>query len=340
MNKTTRRRLLAALRIVVSAGLIAALLTRIDPRTLFDLWGGLSAPLLLLALGLQLAGVFISAAKWWLLLRARGHPVPYGWAVRAYLIGQFFSNFLPTMIGGDAIRVYQLKERIGDVGQALASVFVERLTGFLALTSIAWIALALSRRALLTSSQLFWGVVWCVLFATAAVGAAVAAPLLARFVVRLRLPNILNWRTRLQTIAQMVAGYAAYPRTLLLAIMLSFVYQLSWIAVNAAVARALHLAVPGSVVALMAPISDIIGLVPLFFNGLGAREGTYALLLTSLAGQTTAAAIALSFLVFVVRLVVSALGGVSYLLSGLQGRQAAVDTVAPSTGAPRADDAY
>jgi hypothetical protein len=103
---------------------------------------------------------------------------------------------------------------------------------------------------------------------------------------------------------------------LALAVFLSFAYQLIWIGINATAARALHLDLAWSHVALMVPISDIIGLVPIFFNGLGAREGTYVVLIGPLAGETAAAALAFSFLVFVVRLLVSALGGLIYLLGG------------------------
>ncbi len=59
------------------------------------------------------------------------------WLLGAYLAGQFANNFLPTTVGGDALRIAQLGRRIGSYSQASASVFVERLTGFLALSLLA-----------------------------------------------------------------------------------------------------------------------------------------------------------------------------------------------------------
>jgi uncharacterized membrane protein YbhN (UPF0104 family) len=333
-----RRRATVALRMIVSAALLALLLSRVDLARLVAVWSRTVPSLLLAALALQLAGVFISSAKWWLLLRARGAMVPYLWTVRGYLIGQFFNNFLPTMIGGDAVRVYLLNERIGNLGLAFASVFVERLTGFLALTSIAWIALAFSLPALQGAPELLWGVLWCVLLASAAIAAALFAPVLLRLLARLRLRDYLGWRGRLQNVAQVIGGYSAYPGALAMAMVLSFAYQLSWIATVGTVARALRLEPAWSHVALMVPISDIIALVPIFFNGLGAREGTYVLLLGQLAGQATAAAVALAFLVFVVRLAVSALGGLLYFLGGTRVAQAnaAVALTHHPSRAPRA----
>src|SRR5690242_17547174 len=100
MNKRPRRTLFVLLQLFVGAALLFFLLRQIDLAKLIAIWGELRQPFLWLAIALQLGGVLISALKWWLLLRASGQPAPYLWAVRIYLIGQFFSNFLPTQIGG------------------------------------------------------------------------------------------------------------------------------------------------------------------------------------------------------------------------------------------------
>src|SRR4051812_3931356 len=86
----TRRLLIVIVRVLVSAALLGYVLIKADPVNFFRRWPGVSQPLLALALAVQLAGVFISALKWWLLLRAAEQPVGYLWATRTYLIGQFF----------------------------------------------------------------------------------------------------------------------------------------------------------------------------------------------------------------------------------------------------------
>lgn len=315
MNTPRNRTLLVVAQLVVSAGLLLYLLSQVNVARLLQLWGGVSQPLLWLALALQLGGVLISSLKWWLLLRASGQPVPYSWTVRTYLIGQFFSNFLPTQIGGDAVRVYYLSRRIGRPAIALASVFVERVTGFLALTVIA--AAALGLRAGDLSGQLLLGVVACVLVAAAGLVVAFAAPWLVRLATRLPLPDALSWRRRLRSFADSMATYYAYPAALALVIALAFGYQISWVAENYAAARALGLTVPPALVALMVPVSDIVGLVPIFFNSLGAREGTFVLLLGQ-AGVPAESALAVSFLIFAVRLVTSLLGGALYAFGGVE----------------------
>ena len=86
-SKENRRKLLVVVRVAVSAALLGYVLLKADLSSFVARWPGISQPLLALALVLQLAGVFISSLKWWLLLRAADQPVAYLWTVRTYLVG-------------------------------------------------------------------------------------------------------------------------------------------------------------------------------------------------------------------------------------------------------------
>ena len=318
MSKRGRRGSVALVQVVFSFALLVFLLTQLDIAQLQDVRRNLSLPFFGAAVALQLAGVLVSSLKWWLLLQALDQPLPYVWTVRVYLIGQFFNNFLPTTVGGDAMRVLMLRRRIGRISTALASVWVERLTGFVALTLIGWTGLGLAGESLSGAPELRWAVLLCLLAGTLAVAVALGAPLAARLLARLRLPNILNWRGRLQDLTAAISSYHGARGTLIAVMALAFAYQLSWVAVHAAASRALALHIPFQFMLLLVPLSDIVGLVPIFFNNLGAREGTFALLLAQI-GVPAASAVALAFLIFLARLLVAALGGLLYLLDRLSG---------------------
>jgi uncharacterized membrane protein YbhN (UPF0104 family) len=325
-RKENRRRLLVIVRVVVSGALLAYVLLKADLPSFVARWPGISQPLLALALALQLTGVFVSSLKWWLLLRAAKQPVAYLWTVRTYLVGQFFSNFLPTSIGGDAVRVFRLNQLVGRLGLAIASVFVERITGFLALTIIGWVALGLNFERFGDNWQLRWAMIWGLLAASGGLLVALSAPWTAGLLIRMPLPNVIDWHGKLRGMADALAQFYADRGALTLVLLLAFGYQLSWIAMNAAAAQALIMDVPWSFIALIVPISDIVGLIPIFFNNLGAREGIYTLLLGQL-GLAAAPALALALLVFGLRLLVSLLGGVVLLLESVLGSRRGDDTV-------------
>lgn len=310
--------MLVALRVLVSVTLLAYLMSEVDPAQLLVAWQTILLPFVLLAAGLQLLGVLINALKWWVLIRSSGQHVSYPWTVRTYFIGQFFSNFLPTMIGGDAVRMYQLNRRIRQPSLAVASVFVERLSGFVALNVIAIAALRLSVERFANAPELYQAAIGCIAVASAGLLLALCAAPLTRLLRHFALPNMLNWRGKLESVAQSLVSYYACHSALALVLFLSSVYQLVWIGSNYALAQALRIDVSFAFMALMVPISDIIGLIPIFLNNLGAREGTFVVLLGQL-DITPEVALSLAFLIFVVRMGVSLVGGVLYMLGGLAG---------------------
>ena len=56
-------------------------------------------------------GQWLSAWRWWILLRPVELQVPYLRMVAFYFIGMFFNFFLPTIVGGDAVKAILLVAR-------------------------------------------------------------------------------------------------------------------------------------------------------------------------------------------------------------------------------------
>jgi len=81
--------------------------------------------------------VAVSCLKWRVLLGISGHRLPFGSMMRFYFIGYFFSNLLPSAIGGDVMRSWYCGRRIGSQQDAAVSVFLERFTGLLLLLLLA-----------------------------------------------------------------------------------------------------------------------------------------------------------------------------------------------------------
>ena len=153
------------LRIVVSAALLAFLISKIDFQTVEPRDHHLSTLVwLALALGTAMLGIVLSAWRWQRVIEAFGVHVPISRLSNHYFAGQFVGNVLPSTIGGDVVRVSRSAKDIGTTETAFAAVALERLTGFLALpalcligfvidpglleSSTAWVALLVSGIAL------------------------------------------------------------------------------------------------------------------------------------------------------------------------------------------------
>lgn len=89
---------------------------------------------------LAIVMLMVSCLKWQVLLVASGQQLNYFTLIRIYLIGYFFSNLLPSTVGGDFIRSYYVGRLIDNQASAAASVFLERFTGMLFLLVLVIVA--------------------------------------------------------------------------------------------------------------------------------------------------------------------------------------------------------
>lgn len=77
---------------------------------------------------LYIPALLLSALKWQLILNKQ---FPFWFLFKVYWIGNFFSNFLPSTIGGDGYRVIKIIGKIKKE-RAIASILFDRISGLIA----------------------------------------------------------------------------------------------------------------------------------------------------------------------------------------------------------------
>jgi hypothetical protein len=85
----------------------------------------------LLALGALLVSRLFVVARWHVLLRSAGTAIRFGRTASLTFTGLFASNFLPTTIGGDLVRLTGALRMGFDRGVCVASLVADRLVGML-----------------------------------------------------------------------------------------------------------------------------------------------------------------------------------------------------------------
>ena len=302
-----------ALRIVVSAGMLWFLLTKIESQgAVLPEWTTSTALWLAGAMALTLLSIVLSAWRWQTVLHAMGRPAPLRRLLSHYLAGQFVANVLPTTIGGDVLRVSRLARDNGRVPDSFASVVLERLTGWLVLPLITFLGLALNPplQDLGRATQIAFSL---------ACGTLVALVLLLVAVAAHRWGDIdadKGWRRFLAAVTLGLDRLRAQPRQAFSVIAVGFAYQLTLIAAAVMAARALGIPAAGPT-ALLAffPAVAIAQVLPISISGLGVREGLFALFLRP-PGVPTAQAVALGILLYVLNLLVSLLGAPAFAVGG------------------------
>ena len=82
-----------------------------------------------LVLGVFVLSQVIVGLRWWLLLRSQSIFISFWAAVRLYLLGWFYNNFMPGSVGGDLLRAWYVTKHTDKKFEAVLSVFVDRLIG-------------------------------------------------------------------------------------------------------------------------------------------------------------------------------------------------------------------
>jgi glycosyltransferase 2 family protein len=84
---------------------------------------------LALAMGLMIISRLAVSGRWYVLLRSGGVNVTPGQALRVTFAGLFATNFLPTTVGGDVIRLAGALQLRFDAAVSAASLIADRVIG-------------------------------------------------------------------------------------------------------------------------------------------------------------------------------------------------------------------
>ena len=84
--------------------------------------------------------VNIESYRWYYILKSLKQEVKLRSLFSIYMIGGFFNIFLPSTIGGDALRIMYIKNERLSTLQAINTVLLERITGIYAMLLITFIA--------------------------------------------------------------------------------------------------------------------------------------------------------------------------------------------------------
>lgn len=292
-------------RIGVGVTLLALLATRVDLSQLSVRWSWLLLLAAGLAIALQAAAQALSALRWKVLLG----PGSASWLylLRLYLAAAFFSLFLPTSVGGDAVRAGAAIQSMGQPGRMVGTVLADRTLGVAALGL--FFAVGLGIAGGLPGLSLNWTPRPATVALLAGSAMALAALGLA---LRHRLARPLRF---VRSVAGAFVDLARRPRSLLAAVALGLAVQLTYVAAWIVLAWALGLALPLWSFLLTVPLVSLSAMAPITLSGVGVREGAWILLLKPY-GVPAADALALSLLYFGCWVLVAALGGVWFSWRG------------------------
>jgi uncharacterized protein (TIRG00374 family) len=232
--------------------------------------------------------------KWSMLLRGSNVSASTGTLVKAYYIGTFWSYFLPSSIGGDAVRATWLVKR-GECGSIIvSSIVIERLLGSLALGIVALGSIGLLMVHYDSTYPALSAMVIVLLIMTImAITLVLNGPThdsIQKLMCKLRFQRISRVIEKMKVT---ILEYREKRRLLTAFLVLSIFEQSFPIIGNFIWAKALSIDLSIVWVIIGMPIIGIIARSPISVSGIGVQEGAYAFIF-SFAGIPLSASILMS----------------------------------------------
>lgn len=311
--KRHKARILIALKLCVSIGLIYFLLSNVGWEELLSKAAAVDKPLILLAALIVFVQFPLSTWKWSCALQQHHLSFKFLYLQTVSCIGYFLNNFLPTGIGGDAYRVIKTLPTEGRKSRAVSATLMDRIAGLSALLLMAY-----------TAAVYLW---WTqdiellrLLVPIATVGLLIAVP---AFFIGLKvgllkridaLPKI---GAKLLPLTENLRLIAKPGANLWRFLALSFAFQITAIVLLAVLFKAAGYAVPLAYCAVIIAVGGIVVMLPISIAGIGVYEGALVGAAVALGLQAEPTIIA-SVVLRLLTVPASAICGLIFLSSSLK----------------------
>jgi uncharacterized protein (TIRG00374 family) len=317
VNKIFKKALSVLLRIGISIILLAILFhsKEIDIHSLLDHIRSANKLLLLLAFSFSFLNYVLCFFRWNILLKAADIHLPIKRVVISFCGGIFFSLLLPSSIGGDFARSIDLARHTRKAKEVIATVFMDRLIGYVGLASITLLSCALG-----------WEIVSNDIAVLAPIGVIISILIFILLILfnkflYIKLNNLLQIsnsgkiRGAIKNLLKEIHYFKDKKRALLKGLALSLIIQINGSIAFYMTARALDISgVNLLYFFIFVPIISAITLLPIAIGGFGIREST-AVFLFAKAGINGIAATAIALLNSYFIFILGAIGGIIYALT-------------------------
>lgn len=309
-SKNTKSLLSFLLRVVLSVALLWYVFSKIDIRNTIEILKSADLIYIFIAAVIFLIINGILLYRWFIFIEALDLSVTVKSVVKHYFYGLFGNLFLPTAVGGDLIKVIGLCRDSSQKPKVVASVIIDRLSGFASIAIVAAVAFLFGHK-LVGDNSLFIMIIFMVT-GILTVAAVLLNERIYSFGCRVfnRLPR---FKEGLMTMHYDIAllKQAHKYKAGIKGIAISCVSQVIFATTYYFTAKALHQDIAIIYFLIFVPIICVAAAFP-SIGGLGVREFG-AVYLFSKIGVESGIAVSLSLINFLFMVMVGLVGGVIYV---------------------------
>ncbi len=313
-----KKKLFNLIRIFISLGFLFLLAYRNRGNfdTLLDSLKSLDIRFLIIALIVYSAGISFLVFRWGILLKAHGYHIFRPFLLQASFIGWFFNMLLPSSIGGDFYRVYDLhRNKKVPMNENISAVVMDRrigaISGIILLTITFFFGMFnyIGRNSVIIIFSALGGVIIFL--------AILFFPRFFRINIFLRKFRIFSKiRPKLKEIHDRLISYRYKIKYLVAALFFSLLLQTFFITSYYFVSLSLGLQMKYQMLVFTQPFTSLASGVPIAIGGMGVRENVLAFAIESF-GVGRADATLFSFIILSIILFNALVGGLIYLFKNV-----------------------
>ena len=321
--KIVKKILSIFLRVGISILLLIFLFRRVDTHSVFGIIKNAARLKLVFAFLVFFSAYILAILRWEILLKGAQIHLPFKRIIISFAGGVFFNLFMPSTIGGDLVRSIDLAAHTRKTKEVVATVLLDRLSGYLGLVIVAIIAALLGWHYILYQSVLLslgiiiflLVVILLVLFNTS-IYARLNKLLTNSRTAGHRKEASLKERIKeiIKNLHHEIHVFRHKKRIIVNNLMLSVIIQITTPLTFYIIALALGLKIPLLYFFIFLPIITAITLLPISIGGLGLRDAT-TIFFFAKAGVSKDLAFAMSLVNFSFILICAGLGGLIYVLT-------------------------
>lgn len=308
-----KKRLMAAIRVVVSVGLLAFLFYKESPGKIADaihradpLWVGM---IFLLMFAEHLHGTY----KWMILLKHTSSSIPFWPMLRIRYLSAFIGVFGLGAVTIELVRMYGLARYTSDLAMSFTSILMDRLLGLTGLSLMILFGVMIESRSRVEGMELWAGGALVLILAG---WFALMNPGFRRITDRMLSHRWLAMvRDKQNKVYLSLDTYRGRPGLLAWGMVQSIIFNVLRILVVWVGALAVGIDVPISAYFIVVPAVIFAMLIPISVSGWGVREAVFVALLP-LYGANPESVFAMSLLIGVCS-VLSTLPGAVILMTGM-----------------------
>ena len=307
----TRKKLMYILKFVVSITLIYFLIKKVGVAQFTEDLKNLNLYYLFWAFLFNFISTLIQAERLRIIVNGQSIKMNYLKAYKFNLISTFFGIFLPTVIGGDVVKMALLSSHSGKRAVSIGVVTIDRVIGTYALVVVALIGGIVGRKYLTNNIVLYTVDAFIIAFLTLlTLNIKGIWENLWKFIE----PKFGKKISSINTFVHTLQSYSIFNSYFLKAFIWSLFFYMAIVTSSYFVSLSLGLIINPLVFFVFVPLLSLASMAPISISGIGVREGVSVVFFSTM-GISSSLGVLLSFIPFVLKMIMGFVGGIIYTIT-------------------------